>query len=202
MFVLRGHALVPVPPNYRADPAHRAIVDLLQTASTYMNAVVTLEVHAASWLGADILSGARWAQRFLLSTAALSQSAEPRERALAKRGLRALLMVLTGTKPHVGRKPHPPLTNGALQRAASAVTVWRGYVEAYWGQEPAVAARALLAQSSFPLSRAHGLALRELLRRPRVRKQDVVLALVSWETGISLRRLRRSAAPQAELIYR
>lgn len=197
--VFRAGVVVEVPADYARDPRHRTLVDRLNRISRYADAVTLLEQHPDSWLAADVLTGAPWAQRFLTTTARLSQL-DPKA---ARRGQRALMRVLNGVKPRTGRHRAPALTSDVRDRTAGVLVRWRSAIDTVWQQERATLARAVatLAAASFPLSKAHRRALVALSRRKGLRKHDLVLTLVSWETGVPLRRLR-TAQPETELVYR
>lgn len=203
-FVFRAGIAVAVPADYARDPQHRALVDRLNRISRYADAITLLEQHPDSWLVADVLTGAPWAQRFLNTTARLSQL-DPKQ---ARRGLRALMLVLNGVKPRIGRHRAPALTADARDRTVDVMAQWRADVDTVWNaadwrQDRATLTSALiaLATARFPLSKAHRRALVALVRRKGLRKHDLVLTLVSWETGVPLRRLR-TTQPETELVYR
>ena len=200
VLIFRSGVPIAVPADYSSDPQHRAVVDHLNRAVEYVDVVALLEQHTTSFLAADVLTGALWAQRFLNTTARLHQ-VEP---ALARRGLRALMSVLNGTKPRIGRHRAPRLASATLARADAAVARWRTRIESVWHPDRAymVSAVTTLAETSFPLSRSHRTALRALARRKSLRKHDVVLTLASWETGVPLRRLRAvHPVDPVELVY-
>jgi hypothetical protein len=201
-FIFRGGLPLAVPETYATDPAHVALVEILTRLSTYRHVVAFLELHPTDgWLAVEVLSGAGWAKRYLNTTAKL-WGGSPAERALATRGWRALMHLLNGTKPRVGRHKAPPLHPEALGAAALVVAHWRGVVEAHWAAERDTLTAALLkeAESRFRVSAAHRRATRALVRRRGIRKRDVVLAFASWETGVPVRRLR-VATTVADLVY-
>lgn len=199
LFVFRAGIAVAVPADYARDPQHRLLVDRLTSLTRYAEAITILESHPDSWLAADVLTGAPWAQRFLNSTARLSH-VDPKQ---ARRGLRALMLVLNGVKPRVGRHRAPGLSMATRDRTTEVLTRWRSIIDTQWPQGRATVAQdvANAAAAHFPLSTAHRRALAALMRRPGLRKHDLVLALTSWETGVPVRRLR-ATQPHAELVYR
>lgn len=202
MFIFRAGLPVAVPADYASHPEHVAQVEFLTATPQYAEAVRFLEAHAVSWLAADILRGAPWAQRYLNTTARLSQSTNPTERRLAAGGVRALMRCLTGTRTHVGRRRSAPLTPEALARGAAAIAKWRAVVDRAWSQDRATLASTMAqaAGKGSGLGRVHERSLRALLRRRRLRRSDLVLSLAAWETGIPIRRLR-SARQVADLVY-
>lgn len=199
LFVFRSGIAVAVPPDYAQDPQHRLLVDRLTRLSRYSEVVTLLEQHPNGFLAADLLTGAPWAQKFLNSTARLAQT-DPKQ---ARRGLRALLWVLNGTKPRPGRHRDPPLDPTVMAHAADALARWQIVIDRLWGTDRAslTAAVRTRAAAAFVLSQSHQRALRALVRRPGLRKRDLVLALASWETGLPLRRLRGTPDGVATLIY-
>jgi hypothetical protein len=198
LFVFRSGVAVAVPADYARDPQHRLLVDRLTHSRRYTEAVALLESHPDSWLAADVLTGAPWAQRYLTTTAYLSQH----DPAQARRGARALFRVLNGAKPRTGRPHAPPLPPDA--RTTAVLGRWRADLDGVWPSASAATlaqAVARLAAAHFPFSAAHRRALVALVRRTRLRKQDLVLTLTSWETGVPVRRLR--AGPTvSDLVYR
>jgi hypothetical protein len=201
-YIFRGGVPLAVPVDYATDPAHATLVAHLTRLTRYADAVAFLEVHPTDgYLAADVLNGALWAKRYLNASARFS-AGPPKDRALALRGWRALMHVLNGTRPKVGRHREPPLTAEALGRAAASVARWRSVTDALWGQERATLATLLLqrAEGHFRVSAAHRRAVRALVRRKALRKRDVVLTFASWETGLALRRLRM-ATSVADLVY-
>lgn len=198
VFILRNGIVLPVPPNYAQSPDHQALVARLSTHS-YADAVTALDsAPLSSWLAADLLTGTPWARRFLNTTALLWGQ----DRKLAARGVRALMRVLSGRELRVGRHRSPPLSPEDQARATAAVTAWRGLVDAAWSTDRHGMSQELArsANARFKLSRAHAKALVALTRRRRLRRADVVVALASWETRISTRRLGPPRAVAA-LIY-
>lgn len=194
-----GIPLTP-PADYAETPAHQALIAQLSTNS-YAEAVAVLEAAPVdSWLAADILTGVSWARRYLNTTArlwALGVASQP----LAHRGMVALLRVLNGDRPRVGRKRGSPLTPAEQAQAGVAIAAWRARVDAGWLPDRTERAKALIRVATEHFhSAAHRRALRELLRRPRLRRSNVVLTLASWETGIPVRRIRSSQAV-ADLVY-
>lgn len=199
LFVFRSGIAVAVPTDYATDPHHRLLVDRLTRLSRYADVVTLLEQHPDGWLAADVLTGAAWARKFLNTTARLSQL-DPTQ---ARRGQRALMRVLNGTKARTGRHRAPATTAAVRDRTVEVLTRWRADIETVWHQDRATLASAVakLAASRFSLSRSHRRALGTLARRHGLRKHDLVLTLVSWETGVPVRRLR-SAQSVPELVYR
>jgi hypothetical protein len=201
MFVFRCGIPVAVPTNYGTDLGHCRLVDRLTRSRRYLDAVALLEQHPDSWLVADVLTGAPWAQKFLQTTAQLW--GQPATRRDAQRGTRALMQVLAGTRPpHGGRRRQPPLPPDVRAHAAVVMATWRAEVEARWGLlgRPALAQALLTHATGFRPSAAHHRALRALVRRPKLRKRDLVLTLTSWETGVPVRHLRVTP-PVAALAY-
>jgi hypothetical protein len=201
LFVFRAGVAVAVPADYARDPRHQLLVDRLERTSRYTDAVAILDSHPDSFLAADILTGAPWAQRYLNTTARLSQL----DPAKARRGLRALMCVLNGVKPRTGRHRAPPLTRVARGRADDVLARWRADIDRVWQQDRTALAFAVSALSvgHFTLSTAHRRALRALVRRKGLRRHDLVLTLTSWETGVPLRRLRMAQPVSTpELVYR
>jgi hypothetical protein len=191
LFLLRSGRPVAVPDAYAAAPEHQALVARLTSATTYAEAVEILNVHADSYLAADVLTGAPWAQKFLLTTARLHHLDKP----LARAGLRALMRVLNGTKPQTGRHRVPPLLPAARGTASAALGRWQSYVDTIWSPDRAVLASAV---QRLALSTAHRTVLRTLMQRKTLKKRDLVLLLASWDTGLPMRQLR--TAP-ASLVY-
>lgn len=202
MLIFRGGLAVAVPVDYASQPGHVRLVDVLTATSRYRDAVKVLESNAVSWLAADVLTGAPWAQRFLNSTARLSTSEKPIDRRLAAAGLRALMHVLAGTSPQIGRRRAPPLTPAEMAQAGAAIARWRARVAALKPAERALWPSQLLIGSvpGFRPSKSHTTALKALVRRRRLRKSELTLTLASWETGLPIRRIR-AAAPIADLVY-
>src|SRR4051812_27648633 len=99
MVIFRAGLPVAVPTDYASQPEHVALVEVLTATSRYAAAVKVLERNAVSWLAADVLQGVPWAQRYLNTTARLTQSAVPDDKRLAAAGTRALMHVLAGTPP-------------------------------------------------------------------------------------------------------
>lgn len=201
-FIFRGGVPLAVPDDYATDPSHVALVDILTRLTVYRHVVAFLELHPTDgYLVVEMLVGAPWARKYLNTTAKL-WAGSPADRRLATRGWRALMHLLNGTKPRVGRHKAPPLHPEALGAAALVVAHWRGVVDAHWADERATLAAALLkeAASRFRVSVAHIRATRALVRRRGIRKRDVVLAFASWETGVPVRRLR-VATTVADLVY-
>ncbi len=196
--VFRAGVPIAVPDDYASDPTHQILVSKLEQTNQYADAVALLEQHPESYLAADVLSGAPWARRYLNSTALLSRSGDR----MAQRGLRALLSVLNGAKKRVGRRREPPLTPEQIGKVTEALARWRAVTDAIWHHERAALGGAIIASAvlRMPLSLAHRRAIRSMVRRPRLRRHDVVLALTSWETGVPIRRLRSTPQP-ADLIY-
>jgi hypothetical protein len=204
LFILRDGVPVAVPAQYAQQPAHRRLVDRLTRLLTYEQVVAFLERRSAQgtdWLAADILTGAPWVRRYLLTTGLRAR--QPAGARLAQRGMRALVRTLAGG-PRRGRRPTGPIAPAALAGAHACVHVWQEAVRAVWAADPAtrVARLSLIAAARGIRSAAHHRALRVLLRRPRVRPIDVAVALASWETGVPVRRLRARAAPIVDLVYR
>ena len=191
LYVLRSGCLVAVPEGYADTPTHKALVARLTSVHTYAEAVDILTAHADSWLAADVLTGVPWAQKFLLTTARLYQLDQP----AAKRGLRALMRVLNGTKSQTGRHRVPPLLPAARGTASAALGRWQTYVDTIWTADRAELASAV---QRLALSTAHRTVLRTLMQRKTLRKRDLVLLLASWDTGVPMRQLR--TAP-ASLVY-
>lgn len=202
MVIFRAGIAVAVPTDYASQPEHVALVELLTVTSRYAEAVRVLETNAVSWLAADVLRGEAWAQRFLNTTARLSQSSLPADRRLAAAGLRALMHVLSGTPPKVGRRRAPALTPEELAAASAAIARCRALVDAEWSQDRATMASTLVPAvvRACGLGRPHERLLRALMRRRRLRRADLVLTLASWQTGLPVRRIR-AARPTAALLY-
>jgi len=202
MVIFRAGVALPVPVEYGTEPGHMALVAILTSTSRYAEAVRVLDTHAVSWLAADVLLGVPWAQRYLNTTARLSQSKLPSDRRQAAAGLRALMHVLTGVPARTGRRPRAPLSPEELAQAASAIAKWRAVVDAKWVTDRATRASTLVAavHRAGSLSVAQRRTLTNLLRRARVRRDDVVLLLASFDTSLTARRLR-SARRTADLIY-
>jgi hypothetical protein len=200
LFVFRSGIPVAVPADYADDPQHRALVERLSQTNQYADAVAILEQHPDSFLAADVLTGAPWAQRFLNTTARLYQI----DRRTARHGVRALLLVLNGTKPRTGRHRKPPLSPETIGHAVEVVTRWRDVVDACWEQERSTLLATLTREATqyFQFSRAHRRALALLLRRRTLRKGELVLTLASWETRLPTRRLRHSSMhPMLDFVY-
>ena len=198
IFIFRNGIAVATPSDYAELEDHRALVAKLSTNS-YLEAVGVLEKSPLNgWLAADVLTGASWARRYLNTTAKLWTQ----DKKLAGRGVRAVMRVLSGHEPKVGRHRDGTLSPEVAARAASAVADWRAVVDAEWLGDRAGLASALLrrAEPRFRPSATHRRALRLLVRRPRVRKSEVALTLASWEVGLPLRRIR-STQPVADLVY-
>jgi hypothetical protein len=201
MFVFRSGVPVAVPDDYANDPYHAMLVTFLNAETRYEAVVAFLEQHSASWLAADVLTSAPWSKKFLNTTAQLWASSQT-NRALAARGWRALMHVLNGTKSRTGRPRAPAMTTDVRDHTADVLTWWRSTIDNLWPERVALAsAIAAVAGTRFPLSKAHRRALVALARRKGLRKHDLVLTLVSWETGVPVRRLR-TTQPAAELVYR
>lgn len=202
MVIFRAGLAVAVPADYARQPEHVALVEVLTATSRYAAAVKVLESNAVSWLAADVLQGVPWAQRYLNTTARLSLSTSPADRRLAAAGTRALMHVLTGTPPKVGRRRAMPLSPTELSCAAASIAKWRAVVDASWSEDRATMACTLVPAvvKGSGLGRAHERLLRALVRRQRLRKTDLVLTLASWDTGLPVRRIR-SARPTADLVY-
>jgi len=192
LFLLRSGRPVAVPDNYATTPEHQALVTRLNSANTYAEAIEILSTHADSYLAADVLTGAAWAQKFLNTTARLHQLDRP----LAKRGFRALMRVLNGTKRQTGRHRVPPLLPPARGTASAALGRWQTYVDTIWSHDRAALASAVM---QVALSTAHRTALRTMMQRKALRKRDLVLLLASWDTGLPMRQLRHSAP--SDLVY-
>jgi hypothetical protein len=190
MLIMRSGVPIVIPADYATAPEHRSLVARLQRARSYLDVVALLDAHPDSFLAADVLTGATWAQKFLNSTARLYVT-DPK---LARRGVRALMCVLNGTKPRTGRHRAAQPTPNAQAEAAYAR--WQLVVEEGWPDRAALLA---LVDHHRVLSRPHRRALRTLVGRDGLRKRDLILALTSWETGMPMRRLRM--APVAELVY-
>ena len=186
LYVLRAGCLVAVPEGYADTPAHKALVARLTLANTYAEAVDILTDHADSWLAADVLTGAPWVQKFLTTTARQYQLDRP----VAKRGLRALMRVLNGTRAKTGRHRVPPLLLEARGTASAALGRWQTYVDTIWTPDRAALTSTVM---QLGLSTAHRTALRTLMQRKTLRKRDLVLLLAAWETGLSMRQLRLNA---------
>lgn len=202
MVIFRAGLPVVVPVTYANQPEHVALVEFLTSTSRYDAAVKMLERHVVSWLAADVLNGVPWAQRYLNTTAKLSQSSAPDDRRQAAAGTRALMHVLSGTPMRVGRRRSEPLSPQDLANAAASIAKWRAVVDVPWSADRAGRASAvtLAVGKTCAQPKPHARALMALLRRPRVRKVDVVLALASWDTGLPVRRIR-SARQMADLVY-
>ena len=200
MFVFRSGRAVALPVDYATQPDHLAVVSALNTATRYEDVVALLEQQATTWLAADVLTGAAWAKKFLNTTAQLWASNQT-NRVLAARGWRALTHVLNGTKPRTGRHRAPALTVDVRDRTADALARWRMIIDRIWSNDRASLAASIVVAATFPVSKAHRQALSALSRRKGLRKHDLVLTLVSWETGVPVRRLR-TTQPPAELVYR
>lgn len=199
LFVFRAGIPIAVPADYADQPDHQTLVAKLVHTNKYAEAVAVLEEHPDSYLAADVLTGAAWAQRYLNATALLSHSKSPADRAMSRRGTRALIAVLSGVKRKVGRHRKPPLSPEEAGKAAAAIDEWRYEIARMWDWDRDTLIYAVTKKAG--LSVAHRTALRRMLRRRRLRKQDVIFALASWVTGVPIRRLRACPQP-ADLIYR
>lgn len=201
LFIFRSGVTQAVPADYAANPHHTSLVAQLNATNRFAEAVSVLESHTDGYLAADVLTGAAWARRYL-NTVARLWSQGPTERRQAERGMKALLAVLSGVKPRIGRHRVGPLTPAQIEAGASAIAKWRVVVDAAWPLDPSsfVAALARAARPTFDLSSAHLTALRRLVRHRGVRKATVVLSLASWETRIPIRRLRLTRTT-ADLMY-
>lgn len=194
LFIFRAGLPVAVPANYASLPEHLKLVDQLTTTNSFLLVVALLEQHSDSYLAADFLTGAPWAQRFLNTLGKLKVSGA---RTLVRRGQRALVGVLAGVKPKRGR-PKSSLTPAQTLAGAEAIARSRVVVDRAWAGDRADLVAALTKGRT--LSAAHRRSLVALVRRPSVRKIDLVLSLASWETGIPRRRLHLTR-PVADLVY-
>lgn len=202
MFVFRGGLPVAVPVDYADDPYHSVLVTFLNAETRYEAVVAFLEQHSTGWLAADVLTGQPWSKKFLNTTAQF-WAGSPANRALAARGWRALMHVMNGTKPRTGRHRAPALTTDVRERSVEIMARWKAEIDNLWAREHSTtmaAAITVVASTHFPVSKAHRRALVAMVRR-KARKHDFVLTLVSWETGVPVRRLRM-APPAAELVFR
>lgn len=185
LVIFRAGLAVPVPPGYAGTAAHRALVAALNTDS-FLTAIQTLETAPlASWLAADVLTGAPWARRYLTTLALVTH------KKLTDRAVRALLRVLSGREVKRGRHRVGPLLPDQAARASAAVATWRAIIADLWTSDRSTLTAALLrAAQGRGIAAAHHRALLALLRRKALRKSDVVLTLAAWEVGLPVRRVR------------
>lgn len=198
LVVFRSGIPIAVPDDYASAPAHRDLVERLNGLNRFADAVAVLEQHPDGYLSADVLTGAPWAQRYL-NTMARLWSHGASDRGLGERGARALMGVLAGVRPKVGRRRLDPLSPSQTALGAAAIAKWRVHVDASWPDILLFGTVDDLARHA-TLSKVHVRALRRLLRRRGLRKVDIVLTLASWETNLPIRRLRLTRHV-ADMVY-
>lgn len=194
LFIFRVGLPIAVPANYAALPEHLKLVEQLTTTNSFAAVVTILEQHSDSYLAADVLTGAPWARKFLNTLGKVKASGN---KTLVRRATGALVGVLAGIKPKRGR-PKSALTPAQTAAGAEAIGRCRVVVDRAWAGDRANLVAALTKGRTLTIVQRRGLVA--LVRRPSLRKIDLVLSLASWETGIPRRRLHLTR-PVADLVY-